>query len=344
MYDTKLALGFALARQERYSEAEHLYQALARIPQTVAMQRAQRDSDYGALLIATGHLHESVPELQRAIAVFKRHGAVELELNALSFLATAQLRLGNSDDALSASREVLELTAEYFPNNEIRRGMAEAKLGSRLREFDPVQAEPYLRKALQRFRRVLGDDHQNTIHTGNNFALLLWNMQRYSEAEALLRSNIEHRTRLYGDGSREVGEAWQNLAALLFELGEYPESITAARKAQSSLDKALPADHYLRAFPMLTIAGAQIASDQPQAARRTLGEAHVLLEPALPADSLPRKVVRARGAMALAALGECQQALPLLVKARDELDGTHRVLYASEFDRAFAHCPRAEQP
>lgn len=191
---------------------------------------------------------------------------------------------------------------------------------------------------------MLGEDHPNTINTENNYALVLRRLQRYAEAEILLREGIARRARVYGENSRELGEGWQNLAAVLFDRGEYTETIAASRQSLSILDAALPPGHYLRAFPMLTIAGAQLARGQPHAARETLHEARLILEAALPADSLPRTVARARDAMALAALGECQLALPLLESASDELGERHRVRYAVELDRAFAHCPRTVSP
>src|SRR3546814_21038953 len=64
---------------------------------------------------------------------------------------------------------------------------------------------PYttLFRSLQRFRRVLGEDHPNTINAENNYALLLRALHRYAEAETLLHENIARRARLYGKDSRE---------------------------------------------------------------------------------------------------------------------------------------------
>ena len=46
-------------------------------------------------------------------------------------------------------------------------------------------AEPYLREALGGSRRVLGDEHQETLISKSNLALLLVELGNASEAERL---------------------------------------------------------------------------------------------------------------------------------------------------------------
>ena len=49
-----------------------------------------------------------------------------------------------------------------------------------------TEAEPYLREALEKFRRVLGDEHPRTLFSMNNTGRLLNARGKHSEAIALL--------------------------------------------------------------------------------------------------------------------------------------------------------------
>ena len=339
-----LALAMALSGAERFADAEPIYRQLEANPDLDRARRNQVATDYGSMLLAAGRLPEALAAFDRAqYDPVSSFDAVQQAAN-LRFRATALSRLGRTDEAIASSRKALELANEYFAGDEIQRGICEANFAATLRDRDPEQAAPYYQSALQRFHRVLGANHPNSINAENNYALVLARLQRFGEAEALLRANIARRIERSGADSREVGEAQQNLAALLCDRQRYDACMTAAREAGRTLASSLPEEHYLRAFPLLTLAGAQLATGAATDARRTLDRADSILAVAMPADALPRKIVSARQAMVEVALGDCGAALDRLEAARGALDEDSRKRYAAEFDRASARCVNPSPP
>lgn len=334
-----LALATALSKQDRLDEAEELYQQLGLEPELTHSQRLQVATDYGSLLLDAGRLQDALVEFDRARRDSVASDDAIQEATNLRFRATTLLRLGRVDEAIASSRESLELANERFPDEEIQRGISEQNFATMLRDKEPQQAAPYYLSALQRFSRVLGADHPNSINAENNYALVLARLQRFDEAESVLRNNIERRIRRFGAGTRGVGEALQNLAANLCEQQRYDECVVVAREAASTLAASLPRDHYFRAFPLLTLAGAQLAKGAALEARESLSEADAILTPVLPEQSLPRQIVRARQAMVLAALDDCDAARTQLAQAHAALDEPARQRYAAEFERAFSQCP-----
>jgi tetratricopeptide (TPR) repeat protein len=60
-------------------------------------------------------------------------------------------------------------------------------------------AEPYLREALEKSRRVLGDEHLDTLFSIDNRGNLLANQGKLTEAEPYFREALEIRRRVLGD-------------------------------------------------------------------------------------------------------------------------------------------------
>ena len=343
-FEAKLALALADTVLQHYDQAERMYLDLLRRENLDSHAKGLVHHGYGNMLYSQGHMPEAEKQLKLATQVLSASSDPASLMAALRRLATTRDTLGNHEGALDAARRALDIAREHFPKNQVSLALGETTYATLLGTSQPEAAQPILKNALQRFRRVLGADNHNTRATEGNYALLLWKLHRYDEAEVLLRSNIQRREAASGKDSWEAGKGWQNLAALQYDGGQYEESVRTARKAFAILDATLPAGHLQRAFPWLTIAGSQLAMEQPAAAQASLHEADIVLAPALPPDSLPRKVVRARQAMVLAATGQCDRALPLLQAAQSDLGDTQRERYDQEFERARAHCPQAGPP
>ena len=75
-------------------------------------------------------------------------------------------------------------------------------------------AQPLLEAALQTRRRVLGQDHPDTLASANALANLYWFQEKYREAEPLYRDIVERRTRLLGADHRDTLQANYDLASL----------------------------------------------------------------------------------------------------------------------------------
>ena len=75
-------------------------------------------------------------------------------------------------------------------------------------------AQPLLEAALQTRRRVVGQDHPDTLASANALANLYWFQGKYREAEPLYRDIVERRTRVLGADHPDTLRANYDLASL----------------------------------------------------------------------------------------------------------------------------------
>ena len=70
---------------------------------------------------------------------------------------------------------------------------------------DPAAAEPYCREAMEGYRRVLGDDHPDTLVSMGTLGAVLADLRRFAEAEPLAVKAAEGALRALGrDDPRTV--------------------------------------------------------------------------------------------------------------------------------------------
>ena len=255
-------------------------------------------------------------------------------------MARIQDTLGKHRQALATARQAYALNRAKLPTGRVLLARSRAQYAQILEQTDPAAAEPLLRQSLQSLRATLGADNKDVLAAQNNYGLLLWKLGHYDQAEAELQQVMEEREKLPDADLAENGKSWQNLAALLCRRKRVAECLQAARHAQADFDQALPAGHYLRAFPLLTMAGVQLARQDASGARINLRKAEALLA-SLPQGTLPRMTVRARLAVADAVDGKCEQALPVLQHIFAQLAPVNRVRFAEEFSGAFEQCHQA---
>ncbi len=80
-------------------------------------------------------------------------------------------------------------------------------------------------------KRLLGQEHPDSIMSVSNFAFLLQQKGNYAEAERLFREVLALRRRLLGDEHPQVADGLNNLAVLLHDRGEYAEAEPLMREA-----------------------------------------------------------------------------------------------------------------
>ena len=86
------------------------------------------------------------------------------------------------------------------------------------------EAEPYHRESLANYRRVLGDDHFNTLLAINNMGSLLLDMERPAEAEVLAVEAIVIATRTLDPHHPVILTVLTNHGRVLAELERFAES------------------------------------------------------------------------------------------------------------------------
>src|SRR5205085_11695717 len=80
-------------------------------------------------------------------------------------------------------------------------------------------ALPHAEQALAIRRRVLGDDHPDTLTSLNNYGSVLEKLGRDSEAESVYKQALERRRRLLGEDNPKTLMSLNNYAHVLCSLG-----------------------------------------------------------------------------------------------------------------------------
>ena len=99
------------------------------------------------------------------------------------------------------------------------------------------------REALERTRRVLGDDHPETLIAVNNLGSLLQEQGKLDEAEAYYREALEGRRLVLGSDHQVTLVSLNNMGLLLKNLGRLDEAETYFRVALEGHRRVLGDDH-----------------------------------------------------------------------------------------------------
>ncbi len=105
------------------------------------------------------------------------------------------------------------------------------------------EAEPYQREALEGRRRVLGDDHPDTLGSINNMGALLLAAGKSAEAEPYYRAAMEGHRRILGDDHPSTLTSISNLGFLLKSMGKLTEAEPFYLEALERRRRVLGDDH-----------------------------------------------------------------------------------------------------
>lgn len=101
------------------------------------------------------------------------------------------------------------------------------------------EAVTLLREALERSRRVLGENAVLTLDSASNLALALGEDGSYEEAEKLIRETIPHFARVLGENDARTLNARMTLVAVLYISGRIEEAILMGQDVLVSMRGAL---------------------------------------------------------------------------------------------------------
>jgi serine/threonine protein kinase/tetratricopeptide (TPR) repeat protein len=105
------------------------------------------------------------------------------------------------------------------------------------------QALPLQEQALETRRRVLGQEHLDTLVSINNIGSLLRSQGKLSEAEPYTREALEKGRRLLGEESRYTLESIGNMGSLLKFQGKLAEAEPYQREAMEKARRVLGEEH-----------------------------------------------------------------------------------------------------
>jgi tetratricopeptide (TPR) repeat protein len=105
------------------------------------------------------------------------------------------------------------------------------------------QAEPLLLETIEEHRRVLGDDHPNTLGSMNNLAFLFSVQGRYSEAEPLFLETLEIEQRALGNDHPVTLSSTNLLGRLYVNTGRLAQAGTLLHEVLDRRLRVFGEDH-----------------------------------------------------------------------------------------------------
>jgi tetratricopeptide (TPR) repeat protein len=106
-----------------------------------------------------------------------------------------------------------------------------------------AEAEPYYRDALEKYRRVLGEEHPDTLRSINNMGVLLESQGKLAEAEPYLRYALEKRRRTLGEEHLDTLLSINNMGGLLQSQGKFAEAEPYFRDALEKRRRVFGEEH-----------------------------------------------------------------------------------------------------
>ncbi|MFI5107885.1 MAG: tetratricopeptide repeat protein [Terriglobales bacterium] len=204
-----------------------------------------------------------------AISVAEWGAASEEAAEARNNLAVLYKYWGRFDDGLRLYTEALASILPIHGEESLASATIHHNIGGILHaRGDFAAAEEPARKAWEISRRLLGEDHPQTMLDAAAYAGVLDGLERYDESEPIYRRALAVFERAYGPEHYEVAATLHNLAAVLAARGHHPEA----------------EEHYRR---VLAIKGKLLGAGSPDVAltRNNLGK--LLTDMGRPAEALP---------------------------------------------------------
>jgi eukaryotic-like serine/threonine-protein kinase len=225
------------------------------------------EANAAGLQISLGNIDEGRHMYATAIEKLRRtpEASARPLINALVGLS-GLLDTESPEDAAALLEEAEALAIELFGSQSLSMALIHARAGttaSNQRRFE--ESESAFRAALEIYESRLGRAHGATISTLNNLAVLLMRKGDLTGAETAFRELLQLSENKYGTDHTLAAGHSQNLATVIGRQGRFAEALPLHWRAYDIFSETLP-DHYQTAFPLISIAYAELQIDNPAAA------------------------------------------------------------------------------
>ena len=258
-------------------------------------------------------------------------------INALVALGNYQRTPGERDAAMATLSAALDLANEVYGPDSLSAALVHAQIATSLSVFEEYErSETEFRKAIAIYDERLGREHGATLSTLNNLGVMYMNTGQYDQAEETMREVVRQYEQKYGTEHRVVAASYQNLATVFSRQRRYAEAIPLHRKAFEIY--AAVADEHLavHAFPLLSLAFAELGLGEFAAAEATARRALGMLDEAA-AGAYPVGAAKCFVALAMEGQGRRDE-------ARQMLDAAHRLLIGSTVRDPYRSACRLPEP
>ncbi len=246
------AVASSRAEAARKAEAEAL---MARDAEKTRADELRRVCDFQATMLSQVDPTTAGAQLGRDVAdrfasALERARVPEADRAAL----TDSFRRGwarvNATDAAAALidrtilRPAVKAIEEQFKEQPLVDAQLRQALSERYRDLGLNDAAfPLQESALATRRRLLGEDHVDTLRSMDGSAVLLQLQGKYEQAEACVREVLERRRRVQGDDHAETLNSNDTLAQLLQARGKVDEAVEIFRTTLERSRRVLGDDH-----------------------------------------------------------------------------------------------------
>ncbi|MBK8270233.1 MAG: serine/threonine protein kinase [Planctomycetes bacterium] len=183
--------------------------------------------------------------------------------------------------------------------------------------------EAHHRTALEIGRRVLGDDHPDTLAAMNGLATSLESLNRFDEAEVLFRQCLDASRRVLGEKNPATIDALHNLGNQLRNIGRLEEAETLLKQALATSMEVVGEEHPGTLITKKVLAGVWQDLGEYDKAEPALREVLAVQSRVLGENSPKTIGTKQNLAMLLKATGRIEEAEPLY----RELLESMRVVY-----------------
>lgn len=238
----------------------------------------------GTFAVRNGDLKGGAAFLQAGLERLRprRHEYARQFINA-QIVFVEQMGMEDLKDALERLDESQQLALEVFGEDSLQAAQVQVRLASTLTNYgDPEGSERNFLAAIPVLEAKLGPNHSSTLSAINNLGYQYSRRGDEVKAEALFRDLLERQLAKNGRLSRGVADTYQNLAGSITGQKRYDESIPLHREAYEIYKEVAGDGNYIVAFPLLTIAYAELMRENPEVAEASAWEALERLKATIP--------------------------------------------------------------
>lgn len=212
------------------------------------------------------------------------------------------------------------IALELFGDQSLSMALIHAQQGTNASNNGQLEvSEASFLKALDIYEARLGRRHGATFTAMNNLGVLLMKKGDLVGAETVFRDLLELTEQKFGRAHRAVAGQYQNLGALLGRQGRFSEALPLHRQAHEIFSATVPG-HFMAAYPLISIAYAELESSSPAAAEKTARQALDLLGTS-ESNAYATGIATCLLALAREDQGATSEAAGLLAEAKAQLTG-----------------------
>ncbi len=268
-----------------------------------------------------GNYATAEPLYRKALAIrgALADGDDEGVAESLNHLAACMERLSEYAEAEALNRRALDMRRRLFGENDRDFAASLNNLATVLMEQGRyAEAEPLLRQALTLMKNLHGEKDQNTARGMTSLASCLIVLGQFEEAGQLLHRSLVLKQSVYGDNHPAVAVTLQHLANLHYEMADYETAENYARQVLQIREQSDP-NHPNTAETLALLGAIQFRRDDPENAEIQLRKALGIQEKRLPPEHWRTARTRSWLGATLVALGEYEDAEPILLQAYETL-------------------------